>query len=59
MSLLEYDTTRKGQVNKNAIELDVGNKNSGKYKMKAIQDSAVYARESKSGHLPVLYYLIS
>ena len=27
--------------------------------MKAIWDSAVYARESKSGHLPGLYYLVS
>ena len=27
--------------------------------MEAIRDSTVYAKELKSGHLPVLYYLIS
>ena len=59
MSLLEQDTTRKGRVHeKNAEELDAGD-NSGEYKVEAIQDSAVYARESKSDHLPGLYYLVS
>ena len=43
--------------NENAEELDVGDK--GKYKVEAIRDSAVYARESESSHLPGLYYLIS
>ena len=40
------------------IELDAGNKN-GEYEVEAIQDSEVYARESESGHLPGLYYLVS
>ena len=58
MSLLEQDTTRKGQVDENnATELDAGD-NSGKYKVEAIWDSAVYARELESGHLPGLYYLV-
>ena len=39
-------------------ELDAGNEIE-KYKVKEIWDSAVYARESKLGHLPGLYYLIS
>ena len=58
MSLLEQDIARKGRVDEDVTELDVGNKNR-KYKVKAIWDSAVYARESKSGHLPELYYLVS
>ena len=40
------------------IEFDAGD-NSGKYKVKAIWDGAVYARESKSGYLSDLYYLVS
>ena len=61
MSLLEKNTTRKGRVDKEVrqIEFDTGNNNnSGKYKVEAIQDSAVYMRESKS-HPPGLYYLVS
>ena len=58
MSLLEQDTTRKGQVHKeNAEELDAGD-NSGEYEVEAIWDSTVYARESESGHLPGFYYLV-
>ena len=57
MSLLEQNTTRKGRVDENATELDVGD-NNGEYKVEAIWDSVVYARESKSGHLPGLYYLV-
>ena len=59
MSLLEQDNTRKGRLDKNMTELDIGNDNSEEYKVKAIWDSAVYLRESKSGHLPSLYYLVS
>ena len=59
MSLLEQDTTRKGRVHEeNVEELDAGD-NSGEYEMEAIWDSAVYAKESKSGHLPGLYHLMS
>ena len=61
MSLLEQDTTRKERVDENGIELaelDAGNNEGGEYKIEAICDSAVYARESKSGHLPGLYYLV-
>ena len=45
-------------MDENATELDAGNEGS-EYKVEAIWDSAVYARESKSGHLPGLYYLVS
>ena len=58
MSLLEQDTTRKGRVDDNATELDAGNDEGGEYKVKAIRDSTVYARES-AGYLPGLYYLVS
>lgn len=58
VSLLEQDTTKKGRVNKNVSKLDAGN-NSKEYKVKAIQDKAVYVWESQSGSLPGLYYLIS
>ena len=39
------------------VELDASNEN-GEYKLEAIWDSKVYARESESGHLPSLYYLV-
>ena len=42
----------------NVEELDAGD-NSGEYEVETIRDSAVYARESESGHLPGLYYLVS
>ena len=57
MSLLEQGTTKKERIEK-IWELDVGD-NSKKYKVEAIWDSAVYAMESESGHLPGLYYLVA
>ena len=41
------------------IEFDTGDNESGEYKVEVIRDSAVYARESESGHLPDLHYLVS
>ena len=58
VSLLEQDTTRKGRVDDENVELDAGDEN-GEYEVEAIRDSEVYARESESGHLPGLYYLVS
>ena len=59
MSLLEQNTKRKGSVDdeNTAAKLDAGNE-SGKYKIEAIRDSAVHMKESESGHLPGLYYLV-
>ena len=57
MSLLEQDITRKKRVDKET-ELDAGD-NSEEYEVEAIWDSAVYTRESKSGHLSGIYYLVS
>ena len=59
ISLLEQDTTRKGQVHEeNVKKLDAGD-NSREFELEAIWDSALYARESESGHLPGFYYLVS
>ena len=41
------------------IEFDAGDDDNGEYKVEAIWDSVVDARESKSGHLSDLYFLIS
>ena len=41
------------------MKFDAKDNNGGKYEVEAIWDSAVYAKESKSGHLLSLYYLIS
>ena len=57
VSLLEQNTTRMGRVHKENVEELDGDK--GKYVVEAIRDSAVYARELESGHLPGLYYLVS
>ena len=46
-------------MDENATELDAGDDESGEYEVEAIRDNAVYARESESGHLLGLYYLVS
>ena len=57
VSLLEQDITRKERMyDKDGEELNVGGKR--EYEVEAIRDSAVYAKKSKSGHLPGLYYLV-
>ena len=56
VSLLKQDTTRKRRVDEKAMEFDAGDNE--EYKVEAIRNSAVYARES-AGHLPGLYYLVS
>ena len=61
VSLLEQDITKKKQVDKEVrqMEFDLGNNDSGEYKVEAIWDSTVYAKELESGHLLGLYYLVS
>ena len=56
MPLLEQDTTKKGRVDKDITKLNAGNNKGGEYKVKAIYDSAVYARKSESGYLSGFYY---
>ena len=58
MLLLEQDSIRQGRVDDENVELDASNEN-GKYEVEVIWDSKVYAKESESGHLSGLYYLIS
>ena len=41
------------------MEFDAGGNESGDYEVEAIRDNAVYARESESGHVLGLYYLVS
>ena len=56
--LLEQDTIKKKRVDKNVTELkfDVGNNE--EYKVEAIRDNTVYAKELE-GHLSGRYYLIA
>ncbi len=62
VSLLEQDTTRKGQVDKalpepeKEFEFEAGENK--KYEVKAIIDSAVYNQQTNN-QMPGLYYLIS
>lgn len=57
--MLEQNTTKKRQIDENLTNLDVGNNNNRKYKVKAICNNAIYAKELKSGHPPKFYYLVS
>ena len=57
VSLLEQDTTKKGQVNNMQLEFKAGDNK--KYEVDGIWDSAVYAKESAIRQLPGLYYLVS
>ena len=55
---LEYNTTKKWRVDERTTQLEFkAGKKGKKYKVKVIQDSVVYAKESKS-HLLGLYYLV-
>ena len=57
VSLLEQDTTRKGrEFSVPEFELEPGDDK--EYKVEAIRDSAVYAKEA-DGHLSGLYYLVA
>ena len=58
VSLLEQDTTKKGRVDENMTEFEAGSDDE-EYEVEGIRDSAVYAKESTTGHLPGLYYLVS
>ena len=55
---MEQDTIRKERVDEKVTELDFKAGNSEEYKVEAIWDSAVYARDLE-GHLPGLYYLVA
>ena len=56
---MEQDTIRKGLVGKKtAKHLKFGNNNK-EYKVESICKSAVYTIRLETGHLSVLYYLVS
>ena len=60
VSPLEQDSIRKRRVDKKVrlIQFDIGDNDSGKSKLEAICNSAVYARKSELGYLPSLYNLV-
>ena len=58
VSLLEQNTIRKGWVDENVTEFEVGSADE-EYKVERIWNSTVYAKESATDYLPGLYYLVS
>ncbi len=61
MSLLEQDTTRKGQVDNKAPpepekEFEAGDDK--EYKVEVIIDSVVYGQQANNSQMPGLYYLV-
>ena len=57
---MEQNTTRKRRVDEEVRQMEFNTGDDGEeYKIKAIWNSAVYAKESELGHLPGFYYLIS
>ena len=58
VSLLEQNTTNKGQVNDMQLDFEFEAGNGKEYKVDGIRDSVVYVRES-TRQLPGLYYLVS
>lgn len=59
MSLLEKNTIKKKQVDKNVkqIDFDAGNNDDKEYEIETIKNSTVYTRKSVD-HLPELYSLV-
>lgn len=58
MSLLEQNTTKKEQINKKVLEFNLDNGNSEKYKIEAIQNSAIFANKTEN-YLSDLYNLVA
>ena len=54
---LEQNIIKKNYVDKNATKLDADN-DSRKYKIEVIQNSVIYTRESKLGHLQQFHNLV-
>ena len=54
--LLKKDTTKERQVNNMQLEFKAGNDK--KYEVNSIWDSTVYAKESRTGQLSGLSYLV-
>ena len=58
ISLLEQNTTKKGQVNDIQLDFEFEAGNNKEYKINDIQDSAIYAKESTTSQLLRIYYLV-
>lgn len=58
MSLLKQDITKKRQVDEKVRQINFEVGNNKEYKIEAIWNSMVYARESDLGYLPRIYYLV-
>ena len=58
VSLLEQDTTKKGRVNDTQLDFEFEAGDNKEYEVDGIRDSVVYAKESATGRLPELYYLV-
>ena len=58
VSLLEQDTTKKGQVNDIQLDFEFEAGYDEEYEVDGIWNSAVYAKKSTIGQLPGLYYLV-
>ncbi len=61
MSLLEQDTTRKGQVDNKALpesekEFEIGDDK--EYEVEAIINSTMYGQQANNSQMPGLYYLL-
>lgn len=58
LALLKQDISKKEQVEKAIIQLKVEADNNEKYKVKSIDENAVYTRKLEGHHLAGFYYLI-
>ena len=58
VSLLEQNTTKKGRVNDMLLDSKFEAGDNKEYEVDGIWDSAVYSKESVTGQLSGLYYLV-
>ena len=58
LSLLVQDTTKKKHMNDTQLDFEFKTGNNEKYKIYSIWDSTIYNKESTTGQLPGLYYLV-
>ena len=58
VSLLEQHPTKKGRVNDTQLNFEFEADHDKEYEVNGIWDSALYAKESATGQLPWLYYLV-
>lgn len=59
MFLLEWNITKKGQVDENVTQLEFEVNDVKKFEVKSNRNNNIYIKELEAGHLLGLYYLIS